>query len=137
MARTIGDVESHGPLIEAIAKDCAANRTEIAKVDKRLDKTNVLLSNLSFEVGAQRQHLAIMSGDIADIRDVVESMNLRVVKIECEASELTTRVTGLAAGQHEANSRLDRMEATQMKHDEMLAKVLAGVERLEQKSGAN
>lgn len=149
-----GEPESYGPLIEAIATDCAANRKEIAAANKRLDNTNVVLSNLSFEVGGQRQQLAIMGNDVTDTKDVVEAMNLRVIKIDAETSETNKRLarleidTGrrlsrLETAQQDANARLNDMDArlndmdarlndvkaTQIVHGDRLSAILDAVQR--------
>lgn len=139
MARTIEDGPgSYGPLIEAIAKDAAANRKEIASVDKRLDNTNVILSNMSFEVGGQRQVIAIMGKDVADTKDVVEAMNLRVIKIEAETAESSKRLARLEIDTGQRLSRLENaqneMKATQVRQGDKLSDILAAVERLGGKS---
>jgi len=112
---TEGEREPYGRLIEAIAGDCAANRREIVAGNKRLDNMNLVLSNLSFQAGGQQQQLVIMGNDVTDTKDVVESMNLRVIKIEAEASE--------------TNTRLNRMEAALITHGDKLAAILDAVQR--------
>lgn len=145
MARTIEDVPgSYGPLIEGIAKDCAANRKEIAAVDKRLDNTNVILSNLSYQVGGHQQHLAIISGDLAGVRDVVEATNLRTMKIEAEQGEANKRLARLETAHQKTNARLDgvearlnEMKATQLRQGDKLADILDAVQRLNGKPAQN
>lgn len=129
MARTIEvEPQTYGPLIEAIAKDTAVNRKEIAAVDKRLDNTNVILSNLSFQVGGHQQHLAIISGDLAGVRDVVEATNLRTMKIEAEQGEANKRLARLEI---DTGQRLTRLETAYQKTNTRLDGVegrLGGVE---------
>ena len=151
MARTMEDVHgSCGPLVEAIAKDCAANRREIGATNRRLDGTNRLLSHLACEVGNQREHLGVISGDLVDMKDVVESMNLRTIRLEAVQEETNGRLTGLESAQAETNGhlsalktaqaeangrldrvddRLNRVEATQTEHGNLLGRILAAVEK--------
>ena len=114
MARTIeDDPASYGPIVEAIARDCAANRKEIASTNRRLDHTNRLLSDLACEVGNQRRHIGIMSGDLTDMKDVVESTNLRVIRLEGGLQETNGRLTSLEGAQQETNTRLTSLEGAQ------------------------
>lgn len=137
MARTIDDEpRSYGPLIEAIAKDCAANRKEIAAVGRRVDRTNTLIADLSYQVGTQQRHLALITNDLADMKDVVEATNLRVIKIETEVAGTNKRIDStneridrLELAQVETKSQLNDVQATQMEQGHQLARILAAVEK--------
>lgn len=102
------DLGAHRPLLEAIAKDCAANREELAKVNERLDKTNLNVSNLSVQVAGHQQQLVFLGNDLIDTKNTVKAMDARVLKIESEVSETNERLARLETSTEQRFEQVDR-----------------------------
>lgn len=114
------DLGAHLPLLEAIAKDCAANREELAKVNERLDKTNLNVSNLSFQVAGHQQQLVFLGNDLIDTKNTVKAMDARVLKIESEVSETNERLARLETSTEQRFEQVDRrFEQVDRRFDEV------------------
>lgn len=82
-------------LVRGIARDCAANRTNIAALSQKYAKFNTRAWHMSHDLSGIRMDLSDVTDDITNISDAAEMINLRTLKIETELTGLRTSVQSL------------------------------------------
>lgn len=80
-------------LTQAIARDCAANRSNLAALSQKYAKFNTRAWHMSHDLAGMRMDMSDITDDVANISDAAEMINLRTVKIETELTGLRTDVS--------------------------------------------